>query len=441
MAPKRKTTAEFIKEAKIIHGDKYDYSKSVYVRNCDKLIIICSVHGDFLQTASDHLKGRRCIKCSRKSHGENSRFSNSEFIKRSIVKHGDKYSYIKTDYKTTRAKVIITCLVHGDFKQVASTHLNGSGCQECGKEIRIQKRTVTTDEFIKRSSAIHDNKYDYSLAEYTKGSEKVKIKCHVHGVFEQIAASHLVGGGCLKCGFEVIAEARRLTTNDFIRKATITHGDRYDYSLIDYKSANELVKIICRIHGEFKQKASRHILGQGCQKCGFESANKKKTISNADFIKRSSLIHDDKYDYSLTDYTHSFSKVKIICPIHGIFNQDGAIHLLGSGCSKCGKCGYSPGKPGYVYILRSSISNIVKIGVTNNIDQRIKTLTRVTPFNFNMIECFKFVDGRTSIMIEKTAHLMGVSCGLSGFDGATEWFKFDSNIIDWIKSKHGIISR
>jgi len=125
--------------------------------------------------------------------------------------------------------------------------------------------------------------------------------------------------------------SKKLTQEEFICKAKKIHGNKYDYSLVDYKDIKKKVEIICTTHEKFSQSAELHLSGSGCPKC----AGKNKTTEK--FIKESKIIHENKYDYSLVEYVGSESKVKIICPIHGIFEQTPRGHLYKYGCSKCAK--------------------------------------------------------------------------------------------------------
>lgn len=60
---KRKTTEQFIEDARAIHGDKYDYSKVEYVNSRTKVCIICPIHGEFFQEANGHIQGKKCYLC------------------------------------------------------------------------------------------------------------------------------------------------------------------------------------------------------------------------------------------------------------------------------------------------------------------------------------------------------------------------------------------
>ena len=180
---------------------------------------------------------------------------------------------------------------------------------------------LTTEKFIERSKIVHGNKYDYSQTEYKSAHEKVKIICPTHGVFEQKAWGHLNGKGCPEC-----ARKKPWTTETFVKKAKEIHGDKYDYSKTHINGILNKVIITCPIHGDFEQIAQSHINGHGCKKC----LSCKET-----FIKKAKEIHGDKYDYSLVDYKKARTKIKIICPIHGIFEQQPRAHLYGQGCAKC----------------------------------------------------------------------------------------------------------
>ena len=127
----------------------------------------------------------------------------------------------------------------------------------------------------------------------------------------------------------------RLTTKEFIQKAEQIHNKKYNYNLTNYKGAKGKIKIICPFHGIFEQIAGNHLFGQGCPKCGQTRANKKNTLTTEQFIKEANKAHNNKYDYSQTEYINATTKVKIICPVHGIFEQLPSNHLKGTNCPKC----------------------------------------------------------------------------------------------------------
>lgn len=125
-----------------------------------------------------------------------------------------------------------------------------------------------------------------------------------------------------------------LTQQEFIRRAKLVYGDKYNYSKVKYVNSETLIKIICPIHGEFEQLPFQHLI-YDCYECGRSRIWIKNTLTTEEFIDKAKLVHGTKYDYSLVDYKHSKIKIKIICPIHKTFLQSPNIHLLGHGCPKC----------------------------------------------------------------------------------------------------------
>lgn len=124
------TNEEFVKKARKIHGNKYDYTNTIYNGSMKNVEIICPIHGSFFQTPNVHLSGAGCPICGLKS----TKFKN-EFINRARYVHGDKYDYSKTIVKSSLEKVVITCPIHGDFKQQAYSHLIGCGCPQCSTSL------------------------------------------------------------------------------------------------------------------------------------------------------------------------------------------------------------------------------------------------------------------------------------------------------------------
>ena len=124
-------------------------------------------------------------------------------------------------------------------------------------------------------------------------------------------------------------------TDKFVEKAKIIHGDKYDYSLVDYKNAKTKIKIICPEHGVFELTPNGHLRGYNCKKCSVSIQRNKLVFQICEFVEKAKAVHGDKYDYSLVDYKNSYTKVKIICPVHGIFEQQPNNHLSGKGCPKC----------------------------------------------------------------------------------------------------------
>jgi hypothetical protein len=194
------TTKEFIEKAKSIHGDKYCYDKVIYKKAREKVIIICKRHKKrFHQTPDSHLRGSGCPICGKENHLLSQVKTINEFIKEADKVHECKYDYSKVKYKNCKSKILIICPQHGEFKQEAKSHLTGRGCPECGKNSKIMSQRSTVEEFIEKSRAIHNYKYNYEKVLYIDDRTKVNIMCKKHGNFRQSPNNHLRGSGCPHC--------------------------------------------------------------------------------------------------------------------------------------------------------------------------------------------------------------------------------------------------
>lgn len=128
-------------------------------------------------------------------------------------------------------------------------------------------KKLTHEEFASKAIKLHGKKYDYKNFDYVNSHIQGIIICPVHGEFKQVPASHLSGRGCPACGEEKMKANKFLTTDEFINRARVKHGDKYDYSVVYYNRSNIKVKINCPVHGEFSQTPNSHLSGKGCHKC------------------------------------------------------------------------------------------------------------------------------------------------------------------------------
>lgn len=312
------TTEKFIINAKDVHGNKYDYSKTIFIKNNQKVIIICPKHGEFEQIPNNHSSGQGCPKCGRIKQSKSRKLTTEEFIVKSKKIHGDKYDYSKVNYDMSKYNVTIVCPEHGEFEQQPSNHLNGKGCGKCSKTF------MNLDYFIEESKKIHGDKYDYSKVVYIGNKDKVVIICPEHGDFTQTPSKHLNSQGCPKC------KGKTKTTEEFVEQLKQIHGVKYDYSKVVYIDTQTKITVICPEHGEFSLKAKDHYRGIGCTKCkgGIK-------FTTEEYVKKSKEVHGDKYDYSKVIYKNTRSKVIIICPEHGEFETIARNHYIGTGCPLC----------------------------------------------------------------------------------------------------------
>lgn len=253
------------------------------------------------------------------------KLTTNEFIKKLKVVHGNKYDTSKVEYIDATTKICLICPKHGEFWIQPNNLLSGQGCRMCGIEKRAEKRKLyNNDTFKKEAKKIHGTKYIYDESEYVSCDTKLKIICPIHGEFWQTPYHHIHDkNGCPKCAKNLI-----YATEEWVKHAKEIHGDKYDYSKARYIDSQTKICIICPKHGEFWQKPINHINGCGCPKC----QGKNKTTE--DFINEASEVHDNKYKY-LSEYNGAYGKVKIVCPIHGEFEQKAHSHLMGNGCPLC----------------------------------------------------------------------------------------------------------
>ena len=186
-------------------------------------------------------------------------------------------------------------------------------------------KKLTTIEFIENAKNVHGDRYDYSLVNYVNSRTVVDVICKEHGIFQQTPSNHIGGQNCPVC-----MNKGKSNNERFIIAAKNIHGDRYDYTLVNYINNSIKIKIICNVHGGFKQRPQRHLQGDGCPKC-----NGGIKISQDEFIGRAINLHGDRYNYSRVKYVNSSTKVDIVCNIHGIFLMRPNNHLNGQGCPMC----------------------------------------------------------------------------------------------------------
>ncbi len=261
-----------------------------------------------------------------------------EFVKQANKLHNFKYDYTKVVYVNSRTSVIITCPEHGEFEQIAGTHLRSSGCKKCrytknGLHFRKGKA-----KFIEQSRAIFGDVYLYDkVQDDVSNSSRVIITCPEHGDFEKRVSDHLrKKRGCNLCTKMnkdgSIVHLGRVSTNEhFIMKANVKHNFEYTYDKVVYINSKTKVTITCKEHGDFEQTPANHLSGFKCAKCSGTYRYK----DTPDFIKKCKEVHGDKYSYDKTIYINGRGKVIITCPEHGDFEQLASKHVAGNGCLEC----------------------------------------------------------------------------------------------------------
>lgn len=298
-------------------------------------------------------------------------------------------------------------------------------------------RKVDLEEFKVRSSKIHGGKYGYDLVIFNSIKDKVTIFCNsCNNSFIQTAKDHLAGCGCKVCGIKSSSNSKIKSKSYFISMSEKVHGNRYDYSLVEYTSAKSKVRIICKDHGIFEQCPNSHYSGQGCPLCAKALLGLDKRKSLVNFSEQANITHDYKYDYSCVEYVNGRTPVTILCREHGEFRQSPENHLSGQGCPSCAVYGYNPKLPCSLYVHRVG-DKYLKFGITRNITRRLSNQRLKCKYQVFQIFDILFESSVLAKELEDTLKLNCKSCNLTKAempDGYTETTDINqlSNIEDLI---------
>lgn len=194
-------------------------------------------------------------------------------------------------------------------------------------------KRLTQQEFIKRCQQEHPE-YDYSKTQYINANTKVTVTCPKHGDF-LTTPSYFINGpkcGCPKCNTGFI---KRVSPEQF-KARCVEKFPEYDYSQAIFKGEYDKITVTCLKHKYTWDVTTKSLIeGHGCPLCGREKMKNNQSLGIKEFVERARKIHDNKYDYSKVQYINCSTKVDIICPEHGIFQQLPNNHLRGQGCPKC----------------------------------------------------------------------------------------------------------
>lgn len=247
--------------------------------------------------------------------------------------HNNKYDYSKVVYTGVKDKVEIICPIHGSFWQCPDDHINkGRGCPKCkneklrgprkniGKQIHTDSPTLTKEEFLTKTRELYGDKYEYpELPDIIHYRKKIKIICPIHGEFELTPYMHLLRNkGCAECNKRIHS-----TTEKFIKNAIKVHGNKYDYSKVEYKDSITPVCIICPTHGEFWQKPNLHISSHcGCPKCRQSHGEEEiyKYFKSKNIVAEEWKTMDNPYNksgYMFADFYLEYKNNKYIIEFNG----------------------------------------------------------------------------------------------------------------------------
>ena len=350
----------FYQKVKLKHGEKYNYDKVEFINMNTHIIVTCPTHGDFSVKPSGHLN-YGCKKCYYDIIGINKRKSQNDFISDATKKHNSFYDYSLVDYISNRKKVIISCPIHGHFKQCPANHLIGQGCPVCKKsrgETSIESFLI--DNHIEYTSQykfydcrnINPLPFDFYLPNYnicieydgkqhfvdndrrsiffstdTIINDEIKNNYCLNNNIILIRIPYTKYNNIEKILYEKMNQYKKITQKDknekFIKKAREIFGYRYDYSKVDYVDANTHVTIIYS-GKEYRQTPTKHLQGKKIE-------NTIKKISDSEFIEKSKLIWGkERFDYSKLEYLGTHDHIRLFDNVKNKWiSQTAKSHLSG----------------------------------------------------------------------------------------------------------------
>lgn len=166
-----RTTEQVILIFKDVHGDIYDYSKTVYTNSKEKLTIGCRIHGDFKQLFYPHAKGHGCIQCGIDKCSITSRKSTEYIVNKFKDVHGNRYVYKNTVYVKSSDKVLVECREHGEFRISPHDHIGGKGCSICGNKKKRFGVGASKNTLIAKSLSKTNGKLNFYIIKCWGGAE------------------------------------------------------------------------------------------------------------------------------------------------------------------------------------------------------------------------------------------------------------------------------
>lgn len=277
---------------------------------------------------------------------------------------------------------------------------------------------------------------------YVRAKNKVRLFCEKHGEL-LISFDKLTSGtGCTKCGNERVSKLKLTSEKKIYGELKIICEDRgwkfVGFCGGKFNGVESKAIISCNLHGEFQRRiACLKKNKYDCPECARVSASVKNRYSE-DLTKSLWELACKRLGFEFLGFESHYSSADntrgvVMCAGHGSWTATYSNFVLsGNGCSTCSRVGFDYNGDGYLYAL--SGNGLIKIGISNNPKNRIKNLKKSTPFSFDVIDVIQLSSGAEAKSVERSFHKDFLSANLTGFDGATEWLKFDVAILERLRS-------
>lgn len=305
--PRKLTNQEFLDKANVANDFKYTYPEE-YINNSTKINIICSIHGAFKTSPMHHMKGHGCPKCVGKNK------THDEVVQQINAIHGENYTLMES-YKSAIKKINVYCKHHGIFITNVNILLNGYGCPKCSNCYRR-----THDEFVQE---VKQKLPGYKvLSDFENVTKKVAIECDSGHIYYTSPSNILDGHRCAKCAN--VGQGVKKTFFEFVQQANKKHNFVYEY-VGDYVGANIKTEIVCKKHGPFYMKPSKHLFGQGCPRC--KVSNGERTVRS--ILEQHNIAYTSQHSFEDCRNVHTLKfdfgifKDKILV---GLIEYNGAQH-------------------------------------------------------------------------------------------------------------------
>lgn len=244
----RTPLSEFIAKAQAVHGKAVGYVYRSLDHEGPRTMVryTCPTHGEVHQSGSNHLNGTGCPSCGYVSRGLNSRYCFEDYVDGASKIHGRKYTYSKLDYENGGATIAYSCPQHGEQRQLASDHMEGTGCRKCGFEVISKLKRFSFEDFIVEASNAHLDKYLYVGLTFEDKSI-VHYICPKHGMHSQSASSHLGGAGCPRCSNLISKPSVEI--KDYIESLGL--GTKQEHRFPDTRKAVDIIVPSLRLAVEY----------------------------------------------------------------------------------------------------------------------------------------------------------------------------------------------
>lgn len=333
----KRNAHKFILRAQLKHGDQFNYDKVDSIHLGDIITVACKDHGEFDVPYANHTESSDggCLACRKEKRLSHRGECFENFKKASFKKHGDKYSFDKTEYSRSKA-FVITCKEHGEFTATAHHHLD-CDTAGCGKCVTDAKKHAVEKNFQQESTLKHGDKFDYSNTEHKSKSIYVMVRCKKHGEFKVAKYAHvsLDCGGCEKCRTESYDDKRLAR---FKVSATKKHGTRFTYDAVKPSDLDGGITIHCAMHGVFQTNIRNHMRYENgdCQSCLWETKRVRKQERYIQLLKE---VHGEAFNYDKTYFVDNLTPFTVACVKHGEFTIVPLSHHTRNfgGCEGCKK--------------------------------------------------------------------------------------------------------